>query len=320
MITVLTLSLGVALLYVGAEWLVRGAARIAAALDVSPLVIGLTVVAFGTSMPELVAGVVAAWAGTTDIVLGNVFGSNVANVGLILGSAAVLRTVPVRMELLRREVPIMLAATVAVHVLAANGVIGRGEGAALFVGLVAFTFVALRWARRERSRALREFEQFESRRLGTADRRALAVQIVWVVAGLGALTGGAHLLVNSAVQLARALGVSEFLIAVSMVAVGTSLPELATSIVAALRGESDVLVGASARGRPDRSSRPRGRAPATPPRPLPVAPVILLVDLPVVAAFSLAMMATLWSHRGVVRWEGALLVCAYVTYLVLRFG
>ncbi len=318
MITVLTLSLGVALLYVGAEWLVRGAARIAAALDVSPLVIGLTVVAFGTSMPELVAGVVAAWAGTTDIVLGNVFGSNVANVGLILGSAAVLRTVPVRMELLRREVPIMLAATVAVHVLAANGVIGRGEGAALFVGLVAFTFVALRWARRERSRALREFEQFESRRLGTADRRALAVQIVWVVAGLGALTGGAHLLVNSAVQLARALGVSEFLIAVSMVAVGTSLPELATSIVAALRGESDVLVGNVVGS--NIFNLLGALAVAAMVRPLPVAPVILLVDLPVVAAFSLAMMATLWSHRGVVRWEGALLVCAYVTYLVLRFG
>ena len=138
-LTTIFLIVGLAALYYGAEWLVRGAARIAVTLDISPLVIGLTIVAFGTSMPEMVAGAVAAWNGTTDIVLGNVFGSNIANIGLILGISAMIRHLPVASGLLRREVPVMLVATGVVYGLARGGEISRLAGGMLFLGLVAFT-------------------------------------------------------------------------------------------------------------------------------------------------------------------------------------
>ena len=168
----LSLLIGILGLYYGAEWLVRGASRVAAALHVSPLVIGLTVVAFGTSMPEMVACATAAWKGNTDFVLGNVFGSNIANVGLILGIAALIRIIPVKARLLRREVPLMLLATVVVYALAARGVIGRLEGAGLFLALVGFSWLMVSWARRERAVVREEFLRFEQemgRRAGAAD-------------------------------------------------------------------------------------------------------------------------------------------------------
>lgn len=312
MTTALLLILGLAGLYYGAEWLVRGASHIAAALNVAPLVIGLTVVAFGTSMPEMVAGVVAAINGSTDIVLGNVFGSNIANVGLILGFAALIRAVPVQMKLLWREGPLMLAATLFVYYLAATGAIGRLAGLALFVGLIVFTGLTLRWARSDKEELAAEFEHFAE-----APADGLWKEIAWVVAGLVALTAGAQMLVTAAVDLARVLGVSEFTISVSMVAIGTSLPELATSLVAVSRGEHDVLVGNIVGSNIFNLLGALGLAALV--RPVPVDPAIVAVDLPVVMAFAVAMLVALSTHRAVVRWEGALLLVGYVAYLTLRF-
>jgi len=317
MTTILSLIAGLVGLYCGAEWLVRGATRIAVSLRISPLLIGLTVVAFGTSMPEMVAGAVAAWNGNTDIVLGNVFGSNIANVGLILGVAALLRVVPVRLQLLRREVPLMLLATVAVYAIAAGGRVERWHGALLFAGLIGFTVLAMQFARQERATVEREFARF-SDEIGRARRPGILVDVVWVIAGLVALAIGARLLVSSAVQLARTVGISEFLISVSIVAIGTSLPELATSVVASLRGESDVLVGNIVGSNVFNLLGALGISALI--RPLPVASEIVRVDLPVVLAFGIAMLVTLRWHRAVVRWEGALLLAGYVVYLAMRFS
>ena len=211
-------------------------------------------------MPEMVAGGVAAWRGNTDIVLGNVFGSNIANIGLILGITALLRPIPVHTRVLRREMPIMLAVTVLVYLLASTGEIGRLAGVGLLGALLGFTWLTLRWARGETELAPTTAERERAGiASGSAPQVHLGVECGRVVAGLVGLVVGAHLLVGSALQLARAFGVSEFVISVSVVALGTSLPELATSVVAAMRGETDVLVGQYRRQQYLQSARRAGR-------------------------------------------------------------
>ncbi|HJO03599.1 MAG TPA: calcium/sodium antiporter [Acidobacteriota bacterium] len=310
----LYLVLGLAALYWGAEWLVRGASRIAFSLHVSSLAIGLTVVAFGTSMPEMVAGGVAAWRGNTDIVLGNVFGSNIANVGLILAVAALLRRIPVSLRTLQREMPLMMVATVLVYVLASNGEIGRVAGIALVAALIGFTWLTLRWAGGEFERVPDAAEHGpQEADPYSAPPSRLGVECGRVIVGLAALGIGAQLLVGAALQLARELGVSEFVISVSVVALGTSLPELATSVVAALRGETDVLVGNIVGSNIFNLLGALGVGAMI--RPLPVAGEIVAFDIPVVLAFTVAMILGLGLHRAMVRWEGALLLLGYAVYI-----
>ncbi len=312
--TFLSLALGLVALYWGAEWLVRGSSRIALSLRISSLAIGLTVVAFGTSMPEMVAGGVAAWRGNTDIVLGNVFGSNIANIGLILGITALLRPIPVHTRVLRREMPIMLAVTVLVYLLASTGEIGRLAGVGLLGALLGFTWLTLRWARGETELAPTTAERERAGiASGSAPQVHLGVECGRVVAGLVGLVVGAHLLVGSALQLARAFGVSEFVISVSVVALGTSLPELATSVVAAMRGETDVLVGNIVGSNIFNLLGALGVGAMI--RPLPVADEIVSFDIPVVLVFSVAMTLGLGLHRAMVRWEGALLLAGYAVYV-----
>lgn len=312
MIHLLMLAFGIVGLYFGAEWLVLGASRIAARLRVSTLVIGLTVVAFGTSMPEVLAGVVAAWRGATDIVLGNVLGSNVANVGLILGLCAVIAPIPLHLRILYREVPLMVAATVLAWAMAADGTIGRVEGALLFFLLVVSTILMLRWARADGADVVSELHDLEDE-LGLHAEVNLQSEVARVAAGLVALGGGAYLLVEAAIAGARVLGVSEFLISLTVVAVGTSLPELATSMIAVARGESDMLVGNIVGS--NLFNVLGALAVATLVHPAPVASAILGIDFPVVLIFSLAMAVVLHTHRSVVRWEGAMLLAAYVAYV-----
>jgi cation:H+ antiporter len=321
--TFLYLTLGLIALSWGAEWLVRGAARIAASLRISPLVIGLTVVAFGTSMPEIVAGAVAAWTGNTDIVLGNVLGSNIANIGLILGIAALLRPIPVHLRTLQHEMPLMLAATVLVYLLARNGEIGRVAGVVLLVALLGFTWMTLRWARGATGSATESTTgrpvtaAGESESAATAPERRppvhLGIECGRVLVGLVGLGVGAQLLVGSALQLARQFGVSEFVISVSLVALGTSLPELATSVVAALRGETDVLVGNIVGSNIFNLLGALGVGAVI--RPLPVSGEIVAFDIPAVLLFSIAMTLGLGLHRAMVRWEGALLLAGYAAYI-----
>src|SRR5690606_34925378 len=235
--------LGLVALYFGAEWLVRGAARLARRVGVSPLVVGLTIVAFGTSSPELVVSVFAAARGQADVAVGNVVGSNILNIALILGLAAILRPLRAQMRLIVRETPIMIAAGVALAVLGLDGTVSRPDAALLLAGLFAYVAFVLRGARREAVAIKQEFERFESAEALAPDGRGRARDVLLIVVGLTALSIGARLLVDASLVFARTLGVSELVIGVTVVAVGTSLPELATSLLAVWRDEADIAVG-----------------------------------------------------------------------------
>lgn len=229
------LLLGGVMLYFGAEWLVRGAAGLARAFGVAPLVIGLTVVSYGTSAPELAVSVSAALDGKSDIALGNVVGSNVANIGLILGITALIAPPKVDPSLIRREIPWLLVATFAVPVVMWGNQVGRSEGAMLTLAAVAFTVLTLRSARQG------DGEQAELE--GIDEARGKLALFAWFVVGLGVLVWGGDVFVDGAVGVAKRYGMSERVIGLTIVAVGTSLPELAASLVAALRGHSELAVG-----------------------------------------------------------------------------
>jgi cation:H+ antiporter len=315
-VTLLFLILGVAGLYYGAEWLVVGASRIALSLNVAPLVIGLTVVAFGTSMPEMLTGAQAAWTGSTDIALGNVVGSNIANLGLILGLSALIRAIPISREIFKLELPLMLLASVFVYGLAATGVISRFWGVVLLAGLVGFTWATLRSARREPDTV--GVTDVGGVELDPAAEVRMGMEIARATAGLIALVVGAKLLVDAAVVVARDFGVPEFLIAASMVALGTSLPELATSMVAAMRGEADVLVGNIVGSNVFNLLGGLGIAAAI--EPVPVSQAVLSFDLPVMLVITAAATIALYTYGRIQRWEGGVLLLAYGAYMVALFA
>lgn len=225
---------GLALLVVGAEALVRGASKIAAAVGISPLVIGLTVVAFGTSAPELAVGAQAALSGNGDIALGNVIGSNIFNILVIIGLSAIIVPLVVHQQLVRWDVPLVIALSVLVLILGLDGKLGRIEGALLFLGLIAFVGYEIWHGRRESEEVQQEYAQ----EYGDGRGKSLAqwaLNGALLVAGLAMLIVGANWLVDSSTAIARSLGVSELVIGLTIVAAGTSAPEMATSAMAALR-------------------------------------------------------------------------------------
>lgn len=303
---------GLALLVVGAELLVRGAARLASILGVRPLVIGLTVVAFGTSAPELAVSLEASREGAADIALGNVVGSNIFNVLLILGLAAVVVPLRVSARVVRVDLPIMLAASLLVMALALNGTIGRGEGVLLVAGIVVYTVLQIRLSPGAGASAVE----------GGADRPSGRwwLDVAGIVAGLGLLVLGSRWLVHGAAAAAGALGVSELVIGLTVVAAGTSLPELATSVVAAVRGQRDIAVGNVVGSNIFNVLAILGAAAVVSADGLPVASTAIAVDLPVMIGVSLACLPVFFTGHVISRWEGALflaLYLSYVQYLVL---
>ena len=226
------LLLGFAGLYFGAEWMVSGASGLARRLGVSPVVVGMTIVAYGTSFPEFVVSVMASLDDSSAIALGNVVGSNIANLALVLGCVALLRPPRVERGLLRLEVPVMLGSALVLPVVLKDAVIGRGEAGLLLAGAVAFTILVARVGRLET----------ESDPEG-ADGIGMGRLVILTVVGIVVILAGGKLLVHGAVNIARALGVGEHVIGLTIVAIGTSLPELAASLVAAFKGESELAVG-----------------------------------------------------------------------------
>lgn len=238
---------GALLLYLGAEWFVAGASALALALRVPQILVGLTVVAYGTSAPEIIVGVQAAAAGHGDLALGNVIGSNVANVGLILGCAALVRPARVDGALRRRELPVLLASTLSLPFLLRDGVVTRGEALALVAAAVAYTGWMIGAARSASAVAIATVEVGE---VGDAARGAGAPTVtrtaraaIIATTGLAVLLVGGSIFVDGAVSVAEALGVSPRLVGLTIVALGTSLPELVTSVIAARRGHADLAVG-----------------------------------------------------------------------------
>jgi cation:H+ antiporter len=306
----LLVLLGAALLFAGGELLVRSAGRLARAWGMSPLVVGVTVVAFGTSSPELAATLVASVRGFPEVALGAVVGSNISNIALILGLTALVAPVAAQARFLRREVPFMIGVTLLVFPLTGNGRVGRLEGAGLLVLLVLYLVVLVRTD--EKQEVEEEFARHYPRPTFPPWRGLLGVTV-----GVALLTGGAYLLVEGAVALARGFGVSERVIGITVVALGTSLPELASCLAAARRGESDIVLGNLVGSNIFNVLGMLAGAALV--RPLSFPPAEIRPDLLVLFVLSLILVPFLLSGRRVERWEGAVLVAAYGTYATWLF-
>ncbi len=314
---VLYFVLGLGALIVGAEALVRGASKLALSWGISPLVVGLTIVAFGTSSPEMAVSVGAVWNGNNDIAVGNVVGSNIFNVLFILGVSALIVPLVVHVQLIRQEVPIMIGASLVLIALALDGTITRAEAALLFGLLIAYTVFLVMQSRKERGRT--DEAGRASPGVSGWDGTAL-VQGVLVVVGLGLLVLGAQWLVGAAVFFAKAMGVSDLVIGLTIVAAGTSMPEVAASIAAALKGERDIAVGNVVGSCTFNILGCLGLSGLVAANGLAIAPAILNFDAWVMVATALACLPVFLTGREIARWEGAVLIlyyAAYTAYLVL---
>ena len=310
LMTLILLAVGLGLLVLGAELLVRGASALAASLGISRLVIGLTVVAFGTSAPELAVSVLAAWKGQAGIALGNVVGSNICNVLLILGLSAAVAPLLVARQVVRLEVPIMIGTSLLLILFALDGAIVRWEGVLLIAGVVGYTVWTIRRSRRE----LRE--QVEQAASETPHASSRGRQLVEIVGGLILLGIGSKLLVDGAVTIARYLGVSDLVIGLTIIAVGTSLPELATSVLASWRGQRDIAVGNVVGSNIYNILAVLGLSSLVAPGGLPVPPVALTFDLPVMLAVAVACLPIFMAGYRINRWEGLLFLGYYGVYLL----
>ncbi len=321
LMTFVYLIAGLVLLVAGAEVLVRGAARLAAQFGISPLVIGLTVVAFGTSAPETAVSVQAALNGSGDIAIGNVLGSNIANVLLILGITALVAPLIVSRQLIRLDVPLMIGASLVTYALAWDGSLSRLDGALLFSGVVGYTLFLIISSRKE-SAANAADDEF-AKEFGLDEPAKPYASLInggLVMVGLILLVAGSNFLVEGAVILARALGLSELVIGLTVIAIGTSLPELATSVMAAIRGERDIAVGNIVGSNIFNLLCVLGLASLVSPQAIGVAASALAFDFPVMIAVAIACLPIFFAGYTINRWEGLLFVvyyAAYTLYLVM---
>lgn len=306
--SILRIFAGMALLYGGAEALVRGSVSIAERVGLTPLVIGLTVVAFGTSMPELVVSIDAARHGRGAIAVGNIVGSNIGNIALILGTAALIRPTNVRAQVIRFEIPIVVAVSLIVSLMLFDGQIGNVSGVVLLCALAAYVTICIRKARTECLEIEKEFAEGLPEVNGNA-----WVDVLFVLVGLGLLVGGARMMVSGSVTIAEIYGVSQAVIGLTIVAIGTSLPELATSVVAAVKGEGDIAVGNIVGSNLFNMLGILGLAALI--NPMENAHVGL-VSLGLMTLLSLALLPVMSSGERVSRTEGVLLVAVYAAYMV----
>jgi cation:H+ antiporter len=310
--------IGLGLLATGAELLVRGASRLARALGLSPLIVGLTVVAYGTSAPEFAVSMKAALSGQADIALGNVVGSNTFNILFILGLSALIAPLLVSQQLVRLAVPLMIAVSGLTWALAADGTVSRAEGMGFVAGILACTYFLARqgWKTRISARAVANSKQNSITRL---ELRHVLVNALLVIVGLAFLAVGARWVVSGAANLARFFRVSELLIGLTIVSAGTSLPELATSVIATVRGERDIAVGNVVGSNIFNIMAVLGASAAISGR-VSVAPAALHLDIPVMVATALVCLPVFFTGGRISRWEGALFLgyyAAYVLYLTL---
>lgn len=318
---------GLVLLVVGADLLIRGASRLALALGIAPLVVGLTVVAYSTSAPELAVSLSSAAGGQVELALGNVIGSNIFNILFILGISSLLIPLIVARQLIRVDVPVMIAASIALYVLAVDGNISRADGILLFAGMLGYTSFLVYASRRAKGALAQKGAQAQEDALaqangetaGTPKRatpREYILNLALVGIGIGALVLGANWMVDSATQLARVFGISELVIGLTIVAVGTSLPEVAASVVASVRRERDIAVGNAIGSNISNILLVLALAAVIAPGGLPVPASTLQFDLPVMIGAALACVPIFFTGRLIARWEGALFFMLYVMFTI----
>lgn len=295
------------MLYYGANWLVNGASSLASKLGISPLVIGLTVVAFGTSTPELIVSIQAALQGNGGIAVGNVVGSNVFNIGVILGLSALCYPIVVKAEILRIDVPVMLVTAIVFTLLFINQTISRLEGILLVASSILYTFYIIRESRKETNPDVKnEFEE------GIPKARAWWIDTLLMLIGLATLMFGSNLLVDNAVSLAKLYNVSDAVIGLTIVAAGTSMPELATSVVAALKKQSDIALGNVVGSNIYNILAILGTSSIITPI---YSPDIDLTDSLVMVGISVLLLPLVRTGFVLKRWEGAILIIFYAIYL-----
>ncbi len=309
MMTYLLLIAGMTLLVLGADLLVKGASRIAAGFGISPLIIGLTVVALGTSAPEIAISIGSALNGKADIAVGNVLGSNIFNVLFILGVSALITPLLVSKQLVRLDVPVMVVASILALALSIDGRISFIEGAVLFGCILAYMAFLIRLSRRsgEEGEAIEKSTHW-------------AFDVGLIVVGLALLILGSRWLVSSATTIAVAMGVSELIIGLTIVAAGTSLPEVATSVIAAIRGQRDIAVGNVVGSNIFNLLAVLGLTAMVAPGGLPVSGAAINFDYPVMLAVAVACLPIFFGGYSIARWEGGLFLgyyAAYTTYLIL---
>ena len=308
---------GLVLLVLGAESLVRGASRLASSLGVPPLVVGLTVVAYGTSAPEVAVSVQAALAGQPDLSIGNVVGSNIFNVLFILGLSAMIAPLVVSRKLVQIDVPLMVGVSAVMLVMALDGRISRLDGGILAALVFIYTAFLVRQARTERTASREAAAAAEGESAVPAPgptARMWAVNLAYIAAGLGLLVQGSGWFVESSMAIARMMGVSELVIGLTIVAAGTSMPEVATSIIATVRGERDIAVGNVVGSNIYNILAVLGFAALLSPAGVGVAPAALDFDIPVMLAVAGACLPIFFTGHLIARWEGWLFFAYYVAY------
>lgn len=319
-VAILLLIIGGGLLLVGAEALVKGASRLAALVGISPLIIGLTVVAYGTSAPEMAVSVQSSLAGQGDIALGNVIGSNIFNVLVILGLSSLVAPLVVAQQLIRLDVPIMIGVSVLLFFFSLDQQLQPSDGVILLVGGVVYTVFLVYLSRRENNADVQaEYNQ----EYGIKEKApgSWLTNLGWMGLGLATLVLGSRLFINGAVSIATAVGVSQLVIGLTIVAAGTSLPELATSVVATLRGERDIAVGNVVGSNIFNILTVLGVTSLFSGGGIPIPNAVVHFDLPVMVAVAVACIPIFATGNVISRWEGVLFsgyYVAYATYLILR--
>lgn len=294
---------------VGAEGLVRGASALALKVGISPLVVGLTVVAFGTSSPELVVSIGSALEGNSDIAIGNVIGSNISNIALILGITALINPIKVNVQVIKREIPIMIAVTLIFLLMFLDLSLSRLEGALLFAGIIFYTSISYYLSKRENKKVEQEFEKEIP-----VVKGKIFTSILFVVIGLVCLALGSKFFVDAAVEIAMLFNVSQVIIGLTIVAVGTSLPELITSVVASLKKEGDIAIGNVVGSNIFNLLSILGITAVI----LPIASEgIKFIDLGMFVLTAVIMLPLAWTGFVLKRWEGVLLIILYIIYVYL---
>jgi cation:H+ antiporter len=311
LIHIILFLLGVIILYLGAEWLVRGSAIMAKLLGISPLIIGLTVIGFGTSAPELVVSMVAAIRKVDDIALGNIIGSNIANIGLVLGLSALISPLKINPDILKRELPIMILVSGVLYLMSLDLRISFIEGAVLFAGIILFNAVGYYSVK-----SGLESDKLAGAESGVAGTRKR--QILLITVGLAGIIGGAQLMVRSAVFVAKEFGISELVIGLTLVALGTSLPELAVSTVAAFRKESEISIGDVVGSNIFNILMVIGIVAMI--CPLKVSSETLRLEFPVLLIFGIVLIPMMITGLTISRIEGAILTVGYLGFIGYLFG
>lgn len=310
------LTIGLIALVIGSEWLVKGGSRLASGLGISPILVGLTVVSIGTSMPELAVGLRAAASGNGSLAVGNIAGTNIVNVLLILGLSALIRPLTLHLRTLKLDLPMMTAAALLLWLLAADGTLAMSGGAILTVGAFLYTAVLIVSARRESQSVQEEFaDEYATPVVNGRSRATIGRDLAWLLVGIVVVVIGADWLVNGAVGVAQSFGVSDAFIGLTVVAIGTSAPELATTLVATFRGERDIAIGNLLGSSVYNILLILGLTVLGAGRALHLDPDLVRIDIPVMALVALVCIPIFLTGRRVSRVEGGTMVAAYLAYL-----